>query len=144
MDSIKYIGLDVHQSTISVAVLNAEGKLAMQSVIATHAATSVDFLRGLRGSLHVTFEEGTHSAWLYDLLGRRVAKLVVCNPRKNALLKAGNKSDTIDARKLAELLRAGLLSPVYHGENSTAALQHLGRSYAALTEDTTRLIGRLK
>ena len=43
----------------------------------------------------MTFEEGTHSAWLYDLLVRRVAKLVVCNPRKNALLKAGNKSDTV-------------------------------------------------
>ena len=92
----------------------------------------------------MTFEEGTHSAWLYDLLVRRVAKLVVCNPRKNALLKAGNKSDRIDARKLAELLRAGLLSPVYHGQNSTAAVKHLGRSYAALTEDTTRVMGRMK
>ena len=40
----------------------------------------------------------------------------------NVLLKAGNKSDTIDVRKLAELLRAGLLSPVYHGQNSTAAV----------------------
>ena len=43
MDSIKYIGLDVHQSTISVAVLNADGKLVMQSVIATHAARSSIF-----------------------------------------------------------------------------------------------------
>ena len=144
MDSIKYIGLDVHQSTISVAVLDADGKLAMQSVITTHAATILDFLHGLRGTLHVTFEEGTHSAWLYDLLVRRVAKLVVCNPRKNALLKTGNKSDTVDARKLADLLRAGLLSPVYHGQNSTAAVKHLGRSYAALTEDTTRTMGRIK
>ncbi len=144
MNSIKYVGLDVHQSTISVAVLNADGQLVMQSVIATHASTILEFLRGLRGSLHVTFEEGTHSAWLYDLLVRRVAQLVVCNPRKNALLKAGNKSDSIDARKLAELLRAGLLSPVYHGQNSTAAVKHLGRSYAALTEDTTRTMGRLK
>ena len=116
----------------------------MQSVIATHASTILDFLQGLRGTLHVTFEEGTYSAWLYDLLVRRVAQLVVCNPRKNALLKAGNKSDKIDARKLAELLRAGLLSPVYHGQNSTAAVKHLGRSYAALTEDTTRIMGRLK
>ena len=34
----------------------------------------LDFLQGLRGTLHVTFEEGTHSAWLYDLLVRRVAR----------------------------------------------------------------------
>ncbi len=110
MNSIKYIGLDVHRDTISVAVLNAEGKLVMQLVIATHASAILDFLHGLRGTLHVTFEEGTHSAWLYDLLVRRVAYLVVCNPRKNALLKAGSKSDAIDARKLAELLRAGISS----------------------------------
>jgi transposase len=144
MDSIKYIGLDVHRDTISVAVLNAEGKLVMQSVIATHASAILEFFHGLRGTLHVSFEEGTHSAWLYDLLVRRVVHLVVCNPRKNALLKAGNKSDAIDARKLAELLRLGYLKPVYHGQNSTAAVKHLGRSYAALTEDTTRIMGRLK
>ena len=44
-------------------------------------------------------------------------------------------SDTeLGKAMLAELLRAGLLSPVYHGQNSTAAVKHLGRSYAALTE----------
>jgi transposase len=63
----------------------------------------------------VTFEEGTWAAWLYDLLKAHVAKLVVCNPRKNALLQDGNKSDRIDARKLAELLRLDNLKPVYPG-----------------------------
>src|SRR5216684_915952 len=144
MESVKYLGFDVHQTTISVAVVKADGKLVMQSVIATHAATILDFIQGLRGTLHLTFEEGTHSAWLYDLLVRRVAKLVVCNPRKNALLKVGNKSDQIDAWKLAELLRSGMLSAVYHGENSTRTLHELGRSYMALTEDTTRIMSRLK
>ena len=62
------------------------------------------------------FEEGTCAAWLYDLLKPHVAKLVVCNPRKNALLKDGNKSDRIDARKLADLLRGNHLKPVYHGD----------------------------
>jgi transposase len=127
-----------------VAVVDESGKLIMQSVLATRAGTILDFIGGLRGTLQVTFEEGTHSAWLYDLLVRRVARVVVCNPRKNALLKAGNKSDTIDAHKLAELLRAGLLSPVYHGQTSTLTLRHLGRSYVALTEDTTRVMSRLK
>ncbi len=126
MNSIKYVGLDVHRDTISVAVLNGDGKLVIQSVIATQASAILYFLQGLRGTLHVTFEEGMHSGWLYDLLVRRVAHLMVCNPRKNALLKASSKSDAIDARKLAELLRAGLLSPVYHGQNSTAAVKHFG------------------
>lgn len=144
MNSVKYIGLDVHQLTISAAVLDAEGKLVMQSVLATQAGAILDFLKGLRGTLHLTFEEGTQSAWLYDLLAGRVGRVVVSNPRKNALMKSGNKSDPIDARKLAELLRAGSLSPVYHGERSTAAVKQLGSSYAALTEDTTRVMSRLK
>ncbi len=110
----------------------------MQCVLATRAGAILDFLQGLRGTLHLTFEEGTHSAWLYDLLVRRVARVLVCNPRKNALLKSGNKSDRIDARKLAELLRGGLLRPVYHGENehddgaaSGAQLYHADRRHDA-------------
>ncbi len=144
MNSVRYVGLDVHQGTISVAVLDGEGRLMMQSVLATSAAAVLDFLQGLRGTLQVTCEEGTHSAWLHGLLVGRVGKVVVCDPRKNALLKSGSKSDAIDARKLAELLRAGLLSPVYHGETGTVAIQQLGRSYLALTQDTTRVMGRLK
>jgi len=144
MNSVRYIGMDVHRDTISVAVLDEDGRLMMQSVLATRAAAILDFVHGVRGTLQVTCEEGTHSAWLYDLLARRVAKLVVCNPRKNALLKSGSKSDAIDARKLAELLRAGMLSPVYHGESSALEVQHVARSYTLLTEDTTRVMGRLK
>jgi transposase len=144
MDSVRYVGLDVHQATTSAAVLDQDGKPVMQVVLATRADAILDFLGGLRGSLRVTFEEGTCAAWLYDLLVRRVAGVTVCNPRKNALLKAGSKSDRIDARKLAELLRAGLLSPVYHGGESLQTVRQLARSYAALTEDTTRVMGRLK
>ena len=144
MSKIKHIGLDVHQASISVAVLDESGKLVMQSVIATRAAAILEFLEGLRGTLQITFEEGTYSAWLYDLLVRRVGKVVVCNPRKNALLKKGNKSDRIDAMKLAELLRGGMLSPVYHGENSTRTLQELARSYRTVTVDATRVMSRLK
>jgi transposase len=144
MNSVKYVGMDVHRDTISVAVLDGEGKLVMQSVLATRATAIVDFIQGLRGTLYVTFEEGTHSAWLYDLLVRRVARLVVCNPRKNALLKSGNKSDPIDARKLAELLRLESLSPVYHGQSSALEVQQRARTYTTLTEDTTRVMARLK
>jgi transposase len=144
MNSVRYVGLDVHRDTISVAVVDESGRLMMQSVLATRAAAILDFIHGVRGTLHVTLEEGTHSAWLYDLLVRRVAKLVVCNPRKNALLKSGSKSDAIDARKLADLLRADMLSAVYHGERSGLEVQHLARSYTLLTEDTTRVMGRLK
>jgi hypothetical protein len=68
MDTVKYIGMDVHKEAISIAVLNSSGKLVMECIIETKAATILQFFRGLRGSLHVTFEEGTWATWLYDLL----------------------------------------------------------------------------
>jgi len=61
------------------------------------------------------------SASLYDLLNPHVDTLVVCNPGKNALLKDGNKSDRIDARNLAELLRGNELKPVYQAKVSFPA-----------------------
>ena len=127
MSSEKYIGLDVHQATISVAVMDSQGKLIMESILETKASTILEFLAGLRGALSVTFEEGTWAAWLYDLLKPHVAHLIVCNPRKNALLKQGNKSDQIDARKLADRLRRNDLKPVYHGESGVRMLRNNGR-----------------
>src|ERR1700720_3546687 len=138
MNDAKYIGLDVHQATISVAVLDSAGNLVMEAILETKAETILQFIHGLRGSLHVTFEEGTCAAWLHDLLKPHVTQVLVCDPRKNALIKAGNKSDRIDARKLADLLYLNKLNPVYHGETGIRALKEVARSYLALTRDTTR------
>jgi hypothetical protein len=144
MSQEKYIGMDVHQATISVAVMDAGGKLIMECLLETKAATMVEFVQGLHGTLSLTFEEGTSAAWLHDLLKPYVSRLVVCDPRKNALLKDGSKSDRIDARKLAELLRTHQLKPVYHGEHGVRTLKELGRSYLTITKDLTRVMNRIK
>jgi hypothetical protein len=104
----------------------------------------LQLIDGLRGDLRVTFEEGTWAAWLYDLLKPHVTEVVVCNPRKNALLKDGNKGDRIDARKLSELLWLNNLKSVYHGENGMRTLKELARSYLTITKDLTRVMNRLK
>jgi transposase len=70
--------------------------------------------------------------------------VVVCDPRKNALLKAGNKNDRIDARKLSDLLYMNKLSAVYHGEQGLRTLKELARSYITITRDLTRVMNRLK
>ena len=141
---VKYIGMDVHKEAMVIAVLNEGGKLVMESVIETKASSILQFLHGLRGELHVTWEEGTWAAWLYDLLQPQLPHIVVCNPRRNALLKEGSKSDKVDARKLADLLRTGMLRPVYHGENGLRTLRELGRSYQTISKDLTRVMNRLK
>ena len=68
---------------------------------------------------------------------------MVCDLRKTALLKEGNKSDRIDARKLAELLRTNQLKPVYHEEHGIRTLRELGRSYLTITQDVTRVMNRI-
>src|ERR1700726_3120460 len=113
MTSAKYIGMDVHKESISMAVRNAAGKIVMECVIETKASTILQFFDGLRGDVHVTFEEGTWATWLYDLLKPHVAKVVVCDPRKNS--RQGNKNDRIDARELADRLYMNKLNSVYHG-----------------------------
>ena len=144
MDRTKYVGMDVHKDTVTIAVMNSAGRVVMESILETKAATLLQFIQGLRGNLLVTFEEGTWAAWLYDLLKPYVTQVTVCNPRKNALLKSGNKSDRIDAQKLAELLRNGSLSAVYHGENGLRTLRELSRSYLMISKDLTRVMNRLK
>jgi len=74
----------------------------MESILETKASTILEVLSGLRGTLSVTFEEGTWAAWLYDLLQPHVAQLEVCDPRRNARLRLND------------------LKPVYHGETGYA------------------------
>jgi Transposase len=54
------------------------------------------------------------------------------------------KSDRIDARKLAELLRGDQLSPVYHGDHGVRTLKELGRSSLTITQDLARVMSRIK
>jgi len=87
---IKHIGMDVHKEAIVIAVLNSSGKLVMESIVETKASSILQFIHGLRGELRVTWEEGMWAGWLYDLLKPQVQEVLVCSPRRNALLKEGN------------------------------------------------------
>jgi transposase len=144
MDSAKYIGMDVHKESVSMAVRNSAGKVVMECVIETKANMILDFVDGLRGDVHVTFEEGTWAAWLYDLLKPHVTRLVVCDPRRNFYLQDGNQNDRVDARKLAELLQNNQLRSVYHADHGLRTLKELVRSYLTITKDLNRVMTRVK
>ena len=79
--------------------------LVMESIVETKASSILQFIHGLQGELHVTWEEGTWAAWLYDLLKPHVYEVLVCNPRRNALLKEGSKSDQVDQKPIRCQLR---------------------------------------
>src|SRR5215204_1703564 len=144
MSDDKYVGIDVHLATVVVAVLDAGGKCVMDAVIETKGQTILAFIDGLRETLHVVFEEGTQSAWLYDLLGPRVAEVVVCNTRKHEKIAGENHADRADASRLANRLRLGEVKAVYKGERGLRTLKELVHCYDYMVRDMTRVMNRIK
>ena len=140
--STKYVALDVHQATTVASVREESGRVIARTVLPTEAGALVEFFRGMRGAIHVAFEEGTQAQWLHELLAPRVDRVVVCDRRGEP--RQGNKGDVVDADQLSERLRQGGLRPVYHGDGRHATLKELTRTYQNLVEDSTRVMLRLK
>jgi transposase len=143
MSNDRFAAFDVHAATTTYVVLDGKGKLVMQGVVETKGDVLLSVVRGISGRVSLTFEEGTHAAWLYELLNPHVTKLLVCNPRKNRR-REENKNDRVDAIQLARWLRSGDLSPVYHRDHGTRALKELVRGYEHVVDDSTRAKNRLK
>jgi transposase len=138
----KYVGLDVHQASTVASVRDDGGRLIARSILETHGPSLTEFFSGMRGSLHVAFEEGTQSQWLHDLLIPIADRVVVCDGRR--VRREGNKGDRVDADRLSELLRLGGLRPVYHGSTHLTDLKEFTRAYQSLVEDSTRVMLRIK
>jgi hypothetical protein len=115
MNDAKYIGLDVHQATISVAVLDSAGKLAMEAILETKAETILQFIHRLRGRLHVTFEEGTCAAVYDDLVPYfRLLLIPFRSPSHRTYVKSAvigsnfsNYSDVVGSLTLQEIWQLG-------------------------------------
>ena len=95
----KYMGTDVQQAMTVVVVLDADGKVVMETMVPTEAGAMIRLVRSLSGPLQVTFEETTQAAWLHEVIRTYVTEVIVCDPRRNKLLEDGSKADKVDARK---------------------------------------------
>jgi hypothetical protein len=62
----KYMGMDVHQAPTVVAVINAEGKIVLETIAATAAGPIRRLIESINGPVHVTLEETTQAEWLHD------------------------------------------------------------------------------
>jgi transposase len=138
------MGMDVHAAMTVVAVMDADGKVILETMVPTEAGAIIRLMESISGPLYVTFEETTQAEWLYDVVRCCVADVIVCDPRHNKLLSEGSKGDKIDARKLADLLRTGMVRRVYHGNEGSRKLKQLMRGYETLSEDTKRTMVRIK
>ena len=138
----KYVALDVHQAITVASVRDASGRVLVRAMIPTEETAITEFFRGMRGAVHVVFEEGTQAQWLHELLTPQVDRVVVCDRRGQP--RYGNKADQVDADQLSERLHRGGLRSVYHGNSHRATLKEFTRTYQNLVEDSTRVMQRIK
>ena len=132
----RYIGLDAHASSCTVAVVGPSGKKLQSVVLETNGKTLIDFIRTIPPDRRLCLEEGNHANWLYEILRPHVQEIVVTSVRQSR----GPKSDKRDAFQLAEQLRVGSLeSRVYKGRGSFALLGSLSRAYTTLVSDSVRI-----
>jgi Transposase len=130
----RYIGLDVHAASTTMALVSASGKVLQTVVVETNGQVLIEALKSIAGELHVCLEEGTQSAWLYEILVAHVHELVVVGIGEE---QRGPKSDAIDAAKLAERLRTGTIERrVYKDRGVFRELRELGRT--CTRDDRTR------
>ena len=138
----KYIGLDVHAKSCTLAVMSSTGKRLSWQVVETNGEALIDAVKAIRGHVYVCMEEGTQSAWLYELLSPLVAEVVVVAVVSRG---RGNKNDTEDAFGLAELHRTRSFQKcVYKDVGRYKTLRSLVRTYGFLVMDLVRCQNRLK
>jgi transposase len=137
----RYIGLDVHAASTTMAVVGESGKLLRRLVVETNGRALIEAIRMIAGHKHLCFEEGTQSAWLYEILEPHVHELVVMGVTKSR----GPKSDAHDAHGLAEQLRIGAIEKyVYKAPRRFTMLRDLARVHMMVTRDLVRVQSRLK
>lgn len=137
----RYVGLDAHSQSCTLAVVGPSGKRLKAMVVETNGQALVEAVRGICGSIHLCLEEGTQSAWLHELLSPHVTELVVVMPPK----REGAKDDLRDAWMRAEELRTGSIQTrVYKAPLQLAGLRNAVRAYGFAVRDLVRAKNRLK
>ncbi|OGS36530.1 MAG: hypothetical protein A2293_16420 [Elusimicrobia bacterium RIFOXYB2_FULL_49_7] len=139
----KYIGMDAHSSICVFSVVDENGTEVNQAKIATNGRLLVEYLRSIKGSKKLVFEECELSSWLCETLRGEVNELVVCNPTRNMQYKRA-KTDKLDAQNLALLLRGGFLSAIYHDGSKTEHLRALMSGYQDVVDTGVSIKNRYK
>ena len=137
----RYIGLDPHGTSCTFGVIGPSGRKLRNDVVETSGAALVSYLRSIPGRKHLCVEEGTHSAWLYEILSPHVEEIVVAGISESR----GQKSDVLDAFRRAEELRTGTIkTPVFKAPRLYSRLRELARVHSMLVRDVVRVQARLK
>lgn len=137
----RYIGLDVHAASTTVAVMGPTGKHVKEQVVETNGKALIEALKLVSGRRHVCLEEGAQAEWLHEILKPHAEEIVVAKVESSR----GQKSDRRDAFALAELLRTDAITTrVFKDTGSFGALREACRVHAMITGDVVRTKNRIK
>jgi transposase len=137
----RYIGLDVHAASTTFAIVGESGKRLGTHVVETNGQALVEQLKTIAGTKHVCLEEGTQSAWIYEILSPHAEEVVVAM----VLDSRGQKNDQRDAFNLAEQLRTGAIKRrVFKEVGAYRKLRELGRTHMMIVQDVVRVQNRIK
>jgi len=137
----RYIGMDVHAASCTLAVISEKGRKLKDFPVETNGQALVEAVRMIPGHKHLVFEEGLQSAWLYETLSPHVDEIVVAGISESR----GQKSDKGDAYSLAEDLRVGNFGKrVFKAPRQFTSLRELSRIHMTLVGDVVRGQSRIK
>jgi hypothetical protein len=99
MSDDKYVGMDVHQASCVIEVLNSDGKTIMQTIIETKEKSIREFFLGLRGTVHVVTRGSAEYEFVKGRIVRRPKALATrgLNVNYNRTMKEVFKSASVGA-----------------------------------------------
>jgi transposase len=138
----RYLGLDAHSQSCTLAVVGPSGRRLQSMVVETNGHALIEAVRCIPGRLHLCMEEGELSAWLHELLKPHVEELIVTVPKST---KGRPKDDLRDALARAQEIRiGGVETQVYKAPFHLAALRNAVRAHRMAVQDVTRVKNRLR
>ena len=144
MNVIHYIGLDVHKKTISYCMKTADGRIVREGRLPATRPVLRGWAEDLREPWCGAMEATLFSAWIYDTLKPYAQRLVMGHPARMKAITAGKKkSDTIDARTIADLLRCDLLPTCYVLPPEMRDLRRLLRYRNTVVQQSVRMQNRM-
>ncbi len=114
MQSMYYVGLDVHKKTISYCVKDVSGNIQGEGSLHATRSDLDRWMKTLPQPWTAAMEATVFTGWIYDHLKLHAAALKVAHPLMlRAIAAAKRKNDRIDAGKICDCLRCDFLPECY-------------------------------
>ena len=128
----RWVGIDLHRRRSQIAIIDQDGELTVSKRIPTVGETITELLGDPQGT-HVALEATYGWEWLAELLQDAGFDVHLAHPlRTRAIAAARVKTDAIDAKTLAHLLRTGMLPEAYIAPPELRDLRELLRHRVVL------------